>query len=46
MCPTPECYQQLNPAYITRKTIVQQLTPPPVAETAHLLRSLKQKWGL
>jgi hypothetical protein len=46
MCPAAGCSQQLNPSYITRKCILQSLDLPPVAETAYLLRSLKQKWNL
>lgn len=45
MCPERTCCQQVTPAFITRKAILQHLPPPPVAETANLLRTLKQNWN-
>ena len=44
-CPVDSCSQQLTPAFITRRSVLQQVPLPPVAETVYLLCLLKQKWG-
>jgi len=46
MCPCVDCGQQVTPAYIIRRSMLQQAPIPPVLETNHLIRSLKQKWNV
>lgn len=46
MCPCVDCGQQVTPAYIIRRSMLQQAPIPPVLETTHLIRSLKQKWNV
>lgn len=46
MCPERGCCQQVTANYVTRKAILMHQPPPRVAETASLLRALKEAWGI